>query len=117
MTTTTEPVDRTKLAELEELGGDRAFVGEVVGAFLGDGEQRMAAFESAVRAQDSARWLREAHTLKSSALSVGATVLGGLFRLIETNGRAGETPPESAIEEARAEWTRVKDFFAVWLRS
>lgn len=116
MTTTTESVDRAKLAELEELGGDRAFVGEVVGAFLNDGEVRLAAFEAAVAANDAARWGREAHTLKSSALSVGATAFGEMCRRLEAVGREGGAPPADAGATLRSEFARVKEFFDVWLR-
>jgi histidine phosphotransfer protein HptB len=116
MSTTTEPVDRTKLAELEELGGGREFVGEVVGAFLSDGDARVAALEVAVAENDGPRWLREAHTMKSSTASVGATVLGAVCKRIEAEGREGRPCPPDALEEVRAEWSRVKEFFEGWLR-
>ena len=83
-------LDPEAMARLLEItGGDRAFVDELVDTFLDDATAQIDALRLAGAADDSAAAVRPAHSLKSNAVNVGATVLGELCRTLEADARSG----------------------------
>lgn len=83
-------LDEEVLDELRaSVEGDRAFVVELVEAYLSDGATHVAEVEAAVSAGDAAALVRPAHTLKSSSATVGALRLAGLARELEVLARSG----------------------------
>jgi two-component system sensor histidine kinase/response regulator len=98
------------------VGGDDAFVLDLVETYLADGTEQIAAITAAVAAGDAAALVRPAHTLKSSSFTVGAMRLGELARSLEQDGRRGVLGDAAAEADAtRAEWTLVDAALRAWL--
>jgi HPt (histidine-containing phosphotransfer) domain-containing protein len=118
MTETSSPtLDVSVLAALREsVGGDDAFVADLVETYLGDGAEQVAAVEAAVGTGDAAALVRPAHTLKSASYTVGAMRLGDLAKSLEARGR-GEALDGAGVEAAaaRAEWAAVETALRAWL--
>jgi HPt (histidine-containing phosphotransfer) domain-containing protein len=113
----TTTLDTSVLAALtESVGGDQAFVADLVETYLSDGAVQLAAVDEAVRSSDAEALVRPAHTLKSSSRTVGANRLGELSRQIEMLGREGSTTGASELAaEARTEWTDIVTALRAWL--
>ena len=107
-------IDYAKLDVLLELGGDRAFVNEVVACFLKDGAERVRAVREAVGAGDVALWTRESHSLKSASATVGADELRGVCLSIDQAGRAGGPPPPGSLDALAAAFARARDGLGAW---
>jgi two-component system, sensor histidine kinase and response regulator len=110
-------LDEAVLGALRDsVGGDDAFVSDLVETYLSDGRDQLAAIEAAVGAGDAAALVRPAHTLKSASLTVGAIRLGELGRTLEQRGRGEELDGAAAIvAEAREEWEQVNESLRAWL--
>lgn len=78
----------TRLLEITE--GDQGFVDELIDTFIEDAKTQIEALQAAGAAGDIAAVVRPAHSLKSNAANVGATVLGDLCRTLEVDARAGD---------------------------
>jgi len=65
------------------------FVAELIDTFGEDARELLAALRQTLAAQDVDGFRRAAHSLKSTAESLGATALGALARELETQARAG----------------------------
>jgi len=113
----TTTLDTSVLAALSEsVGGDDAFVADLVETYLADGAIQLAAIDEAVRSSEAEALVRPAHTLKSSSRTVGANRLGELSRQIEVLGRSGSTTgADQLAAEARAEWTDIEAALRAWL--
>ena len=113
----TTTLDTSVLAALSEsVGGDQAFVADLVETYLSDGAVQLAAIDEAVRSSEVEALVRPAHTLKSSSRTVGANRLGELSRQIEMLGRSGSTTGGSELAaDARTEWTGVEAALRAWL--
>lgn len=76
---------------LEITGGDEAFVDELIDTFLDDATGQLDGLRAAVAGgpADHDALVRPAHSLKSSAASVGATRLADLSRELEAAARLG----------------------------
>jgi HPt (histidine-containing phosphotransfer) domain-containing protein len=78
---------------LEELrasvGGDTAFVNDLIEAYLADSAGQLERIDAALAADDAKALVRPAHTLKSSSATVGAMDLSSLARTLEMAGRSG----------------------------
>ncbi|HTG41536.1 MAG TPA: Hpt domain-containing protein [Methylomirabilota bacterium] len=101
----TTTLDTSVLAALSDsVGGDVAFVADLVETYLADGAVQLAAIDDAVRSSEAEALVRPAHTLKSSSRTVGANRLGELSRQIEMLGRSGSTTEagELAAEARRS---------------
>lgn len=100
-------LDQAVVAELRaSVGGDDAFVHELAGAYLAEGETHLDAMAEALVRDDVAGIVRPAHTLKSSSAALGAIRLSEISRRIEHAARDGRVEGlGDAIEEARAVWT------------
>ena len=89
------------LAEL--LGGDREAMAELVDEFLAEAPQRLAE----MRSPDTALAGRAAHTLKSNALTFGATDLAERCRTVEAAARDGVIDP-ALVSAAEAAWASAE---------
>lgn len=79
-------LDPLRAIEESRLG----FLARIICVFLGDARERVAEMQTAVETGNRERLTRAAHTLKSSAATVGAVRLSGLCRELQ------ETPLETA---------------------
>lgn len=83
-------LDRAALAELEELvGGDPAFVAEMIDTFIDDGSKLVTEIQTTVATGDVAALRRAAHTLKSNSRTFGASALADLCQEIEERAATG----------------------------
>jgi len=113
----TTTLDASVLAALSDsVGGDDAFVADLVETYLADGGVQLGAIDDAVRSSEAEALVRPAHTLKSSSRTVGANRLGELSRQIEMLGRSGSmTGAGELAADARTEWTDVEAALRAWL--
>ena len=100
MTTTT--IDLATYEELKEAAGSD-FVAELVGTFLEEAPTLLAELRAAQAEAADDRFRRAAHTLKTNALTFGATVLGEQARALELGGLPAETAALEALEATYAE--------------
>ena len=94
----------------EMIGGDAAFLAELIDTFLQDASQLLAEMHQAVERGDAAVLRRTAHSLKSTSTQFGAQDLSSLCRGLEEIGKAGTVAgaaervvqAEKAYESVRA---------------
>ena len=87
-------LDPDVLAGLRELGS--RIVEEVLGLYLVDADERLAALESAA---DAGTTLAAAHALKGGSGDVGATRVQSLAAELETRARAGQLPDPAQLDD------------------
>jgi CheY-like chemotaxis protein/HPt (histidine-containing phosphotransfer) domain-containing protein len=80
-------------ALLQRVGGDQALLRQVVSLFRGTCGGHVEAIGEALAARDGEKLRRAAHTLKGSALNLGATAVAEAARRLES---AGPGDPEAA---------------------
>ncbi len=98
----------------DTMGAD--FLPELIETFLADSEQLAEDLRRAVAEADAALMRRAAHTMKSQAGSLGATVLSELCRTLEEMGAAGTLAgADELAEEVGMERARVKESLAPFL--
>ena len=108
-------LDDSVLAELSaSVQGDRAFVVELVNAYLADGAAQVDAIEAAVAADDATSLVRPAHTLKSSSATVGAMQLAAASRELEMAGRSGSLESASTAS-LRTDWDAAVAALQAWV--
>jgi CheY-like chemotaxis protein len=84
------PIDRAVLTRLSQsMGGDDAFVAELIDQFLADAPGYVAAVREGLAADDAEAVRRAAHTLKSNAATLGANELADRSRELETTAATG----------------------------
>ena len=84
-------VDATVLARLaESMGGDDAFVAELIEQFVTDSPALVKAARKGLEAGDADEVRRASHTLKSNAATFGANELADRSSRLEAAARAGE---------------------------
>ncbi len=87
-------LDPDVLAGLRELGS--RIVEEVLGLYLVDADERLAALKSAA---DAGTTLAAAHALKGGSGDVGATRVQSLASELETRARAGQLPEPAQLDD------------------
>ena len=92
-------IDAATFRELQESAGAE-FVVELVDTFLDEGPRMLAELRAAWDAGSADPFRRAAHSLKSNALTFGATDLAALARDLETGGLPAERAPVDALEQA-----------------
>ena len=98
-----ERIDRGVLARLAEgVGGDTAFVSELIQGFADDAPALIAAARDGLGHGDAAEVRRAAHTLKSNAATFGAHVLSDLSRETEEAARRDDLTDGAAKVDAMA---------------
>lgn len=94
----TETLERAALDELRAMtGGDAGLYVELLDTFLTDADLYGAELRSAT---DAATLARAAHSLKSNAMTVGATELAAECRSLEGDARAGDIADREGRVEA-----------------
>lgn len=89
-----EPLERPALDELRAMtGDDAALYVELLDTFLSDADLYLGELRAA---DDPATLARAAHSLKSNAMTVGATELADACRGLEADARAGEVDDQEA---------------------
>jgi HPt (histidine-containing phosphotransfer) domain-containing protein len=87
-----EVLDQGAFADLLLMvGGDAAFVDELVDAYLDDAPRQIGELSAALKSADAEALVRPAHTLKSTSQSLGGRQVADLARQIEQRGRSGST--------------------------
>ena len=96
-------------AALENAGGDRELLGELLGIFLADGPGQLQALRDAVAGADPAALMRAAHTLSGSLKVLGAAAAIALVGTARgagargpARGRGGSARPARARARAGA---------------
>jgi CheY-like chemotaxis protein len=98
------PVDAAVLARLaESMGGDDAFVAELIEQFVTDSPTLVAGARKGLETGDAEEVRRAAHTLKSNAATMGANELADRSRRLELAAKAGELEGGAASLDAVAE--------------
>ena len=99
-------IDQHVLEELRDsVGGDDAFVGELVTTYLAEGAEHMAQLEAAAAAGDTGALVRPAHSLKSSSAALGAARISQISRDIEHAGREQRSEGVAqSVARARSAW-------------
>ncbi len=109
--------DDVALADLAaSVGGDGAFVVDLVDTYLGDAPRQIAEIQAAAEAHDAATMVRPAHTLKSSSATVGAQRLAARARRLEIAGR--EDALDGAADDLAglaAEWEATLQALHAWM--
>jgi GAF domain-containing protein/DNA-binding response OmpR family regulator len=102
-------VDAAVLERLaESMGGDDAFVAELIDQFVTDSPALVAAARKGLEAGDAEEVRRAAHTLKSNAATFGANELADRSRRLEMAARADELGGgEASIDAVAEELERV----------
>ena len=70
--------------------GSKGLVKRIVGMFVDDSAQQLAALEAALAANDRDTARRCVHTLKSSSANVGAVDLARVSARVEASAKAGD---------------------------
>ena len=85
-------LDQTSLDALREMvGGDEAFLAEMVDTFVDDAPRLVAEMRSTAAAGDTVSLRRAAHSLKSNCRTFGAARLGEMCQQIEERAKNAET--------------------------
>ena len=111
-------LDEGVLADLSaSVNGDRAFVVELIEAFLADGAQQLAAIDAARIADDAEAMVRPAHTLKSSSATVGAMRLSAAARELEMAGRSGRLDEATSgrVAGLHTDWGATSSALRIWV--
>ena len=96
-------------ALLDLLGGDSEALVEVVDAFLEEAPARIAEAVKGCRAGDATLAGRAAHTLKSNALTFGASRLAEQSRSLEEAARNDDLDAAGGMAAAlEEEWSRTR---------
>jgi two-component system, sensor histidine kinase and response regulator len=108
---TTDPLDRSVLVGLRELGGQE-LLAELAGLFLEDVPPQLEALREATEGGDASSVQRVAHTLKGSCGNMGAVRMATICAELEDVGRSGELErAQVVVERLEAEFGRVRPAF------
>ncbi len=98
-------LDQKVLDELRDsVGGDDAFVADLVATYLVEGAAHVAQLQAAAATADVPGLIRPAHSLKSSSAAIGAARMSELGREIEHAGRDGRSDALALASSAGAVW-------------
>jgi HPt (histidine-containing phosphotransfer) domain-containing protein len=102
---------------LTSVGGDRAFVAELIDAYLADAPIQLGAIDEAAAAADAYAMVRPAHTLKSSSATLGLLRLAAAARELEMAGRSGalDSSVGDAVATLRADWDACTAALRAWV--
>ena len=103
-------LDSRVLDELREsVGGDQAFVAELIDELLEDGPRQLEALREATEGGDAERARRAAHTLKGNGRTFGASVFSELCLGAETAAASGDLATVRAgLDAIEDEWGRMR---------
>jgi HPt (histidine-containing phosphotransfer) domain-containing protein len=103
-------MDLAKLRDICVTGEsvDESLLVQLLGMFLADNRERVAALRSAVQAHDVEQARRVAHTLAGSAGTAGAMSLCAMARAVEALAVDGKLPDPAALTAIESEFARVE---------
>jgi HPt (histidine-containing phosphotransfer) domain-containing protein len=106
-----EVLDLSALDRLRRMvGGDEAFLAELIQTFLEDGPQELARMRQALESQDATLLRRSAHSLKSNSAEFGARTLQKMCKQLEKMGKQGVFDGAAErVSEIEAEYERVSE--------
>ena len=101
---------------LASVGGDHAFVVELINAYLSDAPIQLRAIDEATAAGDADALVRPAHTLKSSSATLGLSRLAAAARELEMAGRSGalDATVGEAVAAIHGDWDAGTAALRAW---
>ena len=97
-------IDDSVVADLlDAIGGDRAFLIELIDTYLGEAPRLLAEMRDAVARGSAEDLVRPVHTLKSSSASLGALRLSERCKILEASARTSSLDGASEEVEGIAE--------------
>ena len=92
------------------MGGDEAFLAELVDEFLDDAPRQLEALRAGLETGDAEVVRRAAHTLKGNGRTFGAEELASLSQQVEAAAKAGDLDAarREASPDVEAAWERVR---------
>jgi CheY-like chemotaxis protein/HPt (histidine-containing phosphotransfer) domain-containing protein len=102
-------IDSFSVKDLEEsCGHDPTFTAEILGSMLADVPLRLERLEAAIAAGDARQVSLEAHGLKGTFLTVGASALAAACQELMTKVTQGSFPAiETDYRSVRMQWVRL----------
>ncbi len=85
---------------MDDMGGDREVVKELIQAFLEEGPKQLAEGRAAIGMKDIVTAQRSYHTLKSTAATFGALELAALCKAMEQGAKGGAMPTADQAGQA-----------------
>jgi len=104
------PLDPETIASIRALAGDGGddFLREIIGIFLEDTPLRVTELEDALRAGDTPKFARAAHSIKGSSSNVGALLLRSEAEAVEKHAQESLAGAQPAVDRLKAEFERAK---------
>lgn len=104
--------DPAAIERLRQVGGDQgaSFVAEMAQLFLEETTKSLVDLEGARERGEWSQVARIAHSLKSSAATLGLMRLSGVCQALEADSKAGASTPQTVplIEAVRAEFEQAR---------
>jgi HPt (histidine-containing phosphotransfer) domain-containing protein len=101
-------IDKTTFQELKQMSG-ADFINELIDAFLEEAPKMISQMQAALLANDVESFRRNAHSLKSNALTFGAPELGALARELEMMARENNLAVGDRLEVLKETLERVAE--------
>ena len=90
-------------------GDNGEFLREIIGIFLEDTPQRIAELEQSLRAGDTPKFTRAAHSIKGSSANLGAVALRAVAEKLEHESRTSGLGNVSTLVDAiKTEFARAQ---------
>jgi PAS domain S-box-containing protein len=103
-------LDAAALDQLSRTAGSAEGMDALIQLFVADTEKLLGAFRDAARRDDTRELRVQAHTLKSTAATFGATRLSALSRRLEDGIQSGSVEGVAELlDEIEMEFSRVRD--------
>jgi len=101
-------IDQATFEELKQMSG-ADFINELIDAFLEEAPNMISQMQVALLANDVESFRRNAHSLKSNALTFGAPELGALAKELESMGRENNLAVGNRLEVLNEAFERVAE--------
>ena len=93
-------IDEGLLARLlDNVGGDRSFLVELIDTFLKDTPQQLAIIQESLKNGQAEDLRRAAHSLKSNSASFGAVRFSAICKQLEETAKAGDLAAAVGLAE------------------
>jgi CheY-like chemotaxis protein/HPt (histidine-containing phosphotransfer) domain-containing protein len=118
------PVPELKLMDLERLAQFKEFddeqltmTREVIGLFIADASQRLAAIEQSIRAADPVALAWATHALIGATGNVGAVAMQAVCTELELGAKKGYIPADAdqQLERLQSYWTQTRAVLNTWV--
>jgi HPt (histidine-containing phosphotransfer) domain-containing protein len=101
-------IDKATFEELKSLSG-ADFINELIDAFLEEAPDMIQNMQTALQANDTESFRRNAHSLKSNANTFGAVELGTLAKELEAMARENNLEVGNRLEVLKASFENVAE--------